>query len=167
MTVELSKTERRRAAKAKKKMAANMEKQKRQEKREEMKQRRRDQKMKPKQGFNENGCWICGASDHRKQDCTQCPLSEKGIYPKGGCCKVCQSKMHLAKDCPHKDGPQNTKKVFEDDDDIDDSLRGTAPNLLGGDALDNDRDFIEDNEDEDSKPVAVAKVARTKKVVKF
>ncbi|KAF0756373.1 hypothetical protein AaE_004656 [Aphanomyces astaci] len=236
MAEELSKTERRRAAKAKKKATINMEKQKRQDKREEMKQRRRDQKMQPKGGFNEDGCWLCGASDHRKQDCTEgnsnkscfhcrkkghdinscpqrkgeandlcfncgesghslwkcpkpkvgdgtsfaqcfvcqgtghlsskCPLSEKGIYPKGGSCKVCQSKMHLAKDCPHKDGPQNTKKVFADDD-VDDSMTGTASLEYGGDALD-DRDIIEDNDDNDGNEIkAPPKSTQRKKVVKF
>ncbi|KAJ4461276.1 putative Dual specificity protein phosphatase 19 [Paratrimastix pyriformis] len=34
--------------------------------------------------------------------CRDCPKNEHGIYPRGGCCRICGLKTHLAKDCPKK-----------------------------------------------------------------
>ncbi|KAF0720386.1 Aste57867_362 [Aphanomyces stellatus] len=98
MAEELSKTDRRRAAKAKKKAAAATEKMRRQDKREEMKQRRRDAKMAPKQGANENGCWICGG-DHRKQDCTEGNSNKS--------CFHCRKKGHDINSCPQRGAAVN------------------------------------------------------------
>lgn len=30
----------------------------------------------------------------------QCPKNEKGLYPNGGSCAICQQVDHYAKDCP-------------------------------------------------------------------
>lgn len=30
----------------------------------------------------------------------QCPDNPKGLYPNGGCCKLCGDVTHLRKDCP-------------------------------------------------------------------
>lgn len=42
-------------------------------------------------------CFICGEKGHLA---SKCKLNKgRGIYPNGGCCKLCQSVDHLAKDC--------------------------------------------------------------------
>eukprot|EP00842_Homolaphlyctis_polyrhiza_P001080 jgi/Hompol1/1973/HPOL_005033-RA len=41
-------------------------------------------------------CFVCKASGHLS---SQCPKNERGVYPRGGCCKHCGSVRHLAKDC--------------------------------------------------------------------
>ncbi|CAM9779384.1 unnamed protein product, partial [Chrysoparadoxa australica] len=80
---------------------------------------------KKKEGGEEQGetclCFRCGSKEHRLKDCkkrskdqsrlpfatcficsakghlaSQCQENENGIYPKGGCCKLCSSKKHLA-----------------------------------------------------------------------
>lgn len=54
-----------------------------------------------------------------------CPKNENGLYPNGGGCKFCQSKLHLAKDCkPVQQGQENITlglmdlKQGGDDDDV-------------------------------------------------
>jgi zinc finger CCHC domain-containing protein 9 len=43
-------------------------------------------------------CFICGEKGHIS---SKCSLNQgRGIYPNGGCCLLCQSVDHLAKDCP-------------------------------------------------------------------
>ncbi|KYN05375.1 PREDICTED: zinc finger CCHC domain-containing protein 9-like [Cyphomyrmex costatus] len=42
-------------------------------------------------------CFICREQGHIAM---QCPDNPKGIYPHGGCCKVCGAVTHLKKDCP-------------------------------------------------------------------
>lgn len=42
-------------------------------------------------------CFICGKKGHIS---SKCDLNQdRGIYPNGGCCLLCQSVDHLAKDC--------------------------------------------------------------------
>lgn len=43
-------------------------------------------------------CFVCGQKGHLSSTCSQ--NAGKGVYPNGGCCKLCQSVEHLAKDCP-------------------------------------------------------------------
>lgn len=43
-------------------------------------------------------CFVCGAKGHLSSKCPQ--NASRGVYPNGGCCKLCQSVEHLAKDCP-------------------------------------------------------------------
>ncbi|CAH0725579.1 unnamed protein product, partial [Brenthis ino] len=42
-------------------------------------------------------CFICKESGHIAR---QCPDNPKGLYPNGGCCKLCGDVTHLRKDCP-------------------------------------------------------------------
>ncbi|XP_025992547.1 zinc finger CCHC domain-containing protein 9 [Solenopsis invicta] len=42
-------------------------------------------------------CFICREQGHIA---AQCPDNPKGVYPHGGCCKICGSVTHLKKDCP-------------------------------------------------------------------
>lgn len=42
-------------------------------------------------------CFICGEKGHLASKCKQ--NQGRGIYPNGGCCKLCKSVDHLAKDC--------------------------------------------------------------------
>lgn len=42
-------------------------------------------------------CFICREQGHIS---VQCPDNPKGIYPNGGCCKICGAVTHLKKDCP-------------------------------------------------------------------
>lgn len=41
-------------------------------------------------------CFVCGEPGHLSG---QCAKNERGIYPRGGGCRFCGSKQHLAKDC--------------------------------------------------------------------
>ncbi|XP_041982383.1 zinc finger CCHC domain-containing protein 9-like [Aricia agestis] len=41
-------------------------------------------------------CFICKESGHIAR---QCPDNPKGLYPNGGCCKLCGDVTHLKKDC--------------------------------------------------------------------
>lgn len=43
-------------------------------------------------------CFVCGAKGHLSSKCPR--NAGRGVYPNGGCCKLCQSVEHLAKDCP-------------------------------------------------------------------
>ncbi|CAG4960113.1 unnamed protein product [Parnassius apollo] len=68
-------------------------------------------------------CFKCGSTEHRQFECKvqrdkefrfatcfickeaghiarQCPDNPKGLYPNGGCCKLCGDVTHLKKDCP-------------------------------------------------------------------
>ena len=47
---------------------------------------------------------------HEEHPLTQLLPIHRGIYPRGGCCKICQSVRHLAKDCPEK-GTSKDKKA--------------------------------------------------------
>ncbi|KMQ95481.1 zinc finger cchc domain-containing protein 9 [Lasius niger] len=42
-------------------------------------------------------CFICREQGHIA---VECPDNPKGIYPHGGCCKICGAVTHLKKDCP-------------------------------------------------------------------
>ncbi|XP_072745788.1 uncharacterized protein [Anoplolepis gracilipes] len=42
-------------------------------------------------------CFICREQGHIAMEC---PDNPKGIYPHGGCCKICGAVTHLKKDCP-------------------------------------------------------------------
>lgn len=71
----------------------------------------------------EGVCFKCGSTEHRQFECKvqrdkefrfatcfickeaghiarQCPDNPKGLYPNGGCCKLCGDVTHLRKDCP-------------------------------------------------------------------
>ena len=42
-------------------------------------------------------CFVCSAIGHLAGSCPN--NQEKGVYPNGGCCKLCGQTTHLAKDC--------------------------------------------------------------------
>ncbi|CAF2323460.1 unnamed protein product [Brassica napus] len=44
-------------------------------------------------------CFICKEHGNISKNC---PQNKHGVYPMGGCCKVCGSVAHLVKDCPDK-----------------------------------------------------------------
>lgn len=41
-------------------------------------------------------CFICNQEGHLAG---QCPKNERGLYPNGGACAICQQVDHYAKDC--------------------------------------------------------------------
>ncbi|TIA71149.1 hypothetical protein E3P92_02764 [Wallemia ichthyophaga] len=56
-------------------------------------------KPKPKDGVElpYASCFICNNKGHLAG---QCERNQRGVYPRGGECKICKSVEHLAKDCP-------------------------------------------------------------------
>ncbi|XP_032662658.1 MATH and LRR domain-containing protein PFE0570w-like [Odontomachus brunneus] len=60
-------------------------------------------------------CFICHEQGHIS---SQCPDNPKGIYPNGGCCKICGAVTHLKKDCPDliKTKDDNTITIEKIDD---------------------------------------------------
>ena len=42
-------------------------------------------------------CFVCKQQGHLS---AQCPKNSRGVYPRGGGCKVCGSVRHFARDCP-------------------------------------------------------------------
>ncbi|XP_072945141.1 uncharacterized protein [Epargyreus clarus] len=93
-------------------------------------------------------CFKCGSTEHRQFECKvqrdkefrfancfickeqghiarQCPDNPKGLYPNGGCCKLCGDVTHLRKDCPtvqnnNKEGTSIKLPTFETGTNIED-----------------------------------------------
>lgn len=42
-------------------------------------------------------CFVCNGKGHLASSCPQ--NTAKGVYPDGGCCKLCGETSHLARDC--------------------------------------------------------------------
>jgi zinc finger CCHC domain-containing protein 9 len=57
-------------------------------------------------------CFICLASGHIS---AVCPSNTKGVYVKGGSCKVCGSVQHRANDCP--DDKREKRRKYDNNDD--------------------------------------------------
>jgi len=51
-------------------------------------------------------CFVCSGKGHLASACPQ--NKAKGIYPDGGCCKLCGDTTHLAKNCGIRKGEQTT-----------------------------------------------------------
>lgn len=66
-------------------------------------------------------CFICHEQGHIS---SQCPDNPKGVYPNGGCCKICGDVTHLKKDCPNlmKTKEENTITLEKIDDSAVESL---------------------------------------------
>jgi zinc finger CCHC domain-containing protein 9 len=56
-------------------------------------------------------CFICLASGHIS---AVCPNNTKGVYVKGGSCKVCGSVQHRANDCP--DDKREKRRRYDNED---------------------------------------------------
>ncbi|XP_068617618.1 zinc finger CCHC domain-containing protein 9-like [Battus philenor] len=100
----------------------------------------------------EGVCFKCGSTEHRQFECKvqrdkefrfatcfickeaghiarQCPDNPKGLYPNGGCCKLCGDVTHLKKDCPTtKDKKEETSiklQTLQGADNIEDIIQKT------------------------------------------
>ncbi|KAJ1668897.1 hypothetical protein EV178_000161 [Coemansia sp. RSA 1646] len=51
---------------------------------------------KPGKSFPYATCYVCKERGHLA---SKCKLNDKGLYPNGGGCKYCGSKLHLMRDC--------------------------------------------------------------------
>lgn len=71
-------------------------------------------------------CFICGEKGHLASKCSQ--NQGRGIYPNGGCCKLCQSVDHLAKDCTLRTNSQGINTISN----AAISLGGADPNMQAG-----------------------------------
>lgn len=58
--------------------------------------------------YNYATCFICKQQGHISR---QCPDNQKGLYPKGGACKVCGDVTHLKKDCPKFQVEQESRTI--------------------------------------------------------
>lgn len=65
-------------------------------------------------------CFICKEQGHISR---QCPDNNKGLYPRGGACKVCGDVTHLKKDCP-KFQAQQEQNAFVAETFDNDNLEG-------------------------------------------
>lgn len=60
------------------------------------------------QEFKFAQCFICKEQGHIAR---QCPDNNRGLYPKGGACKMCGDVTHLKKDCPKYQVVQEEKTI--------------------------------------------------------
>lgn len=86
-------------------------------------------------------CFICKEQGHIAR---QCPDNPKGLYPNGGCCKICGDVTHMKKDCP----TMNNQK------------EETAVKLQTLDTADNVEEIME----RQKKPAAVDTLKKPKKI---
>lgn len=56
-------------------------------------------------------CFICKEQGHIAR---QCPDNSRGLYPKGGACRVCGDVTHLKKDCPKYQEQQEQTALVAD-----------------------------------------------------
>ena len=77
-------------------------------------------------------CYKCGSTEHSYHDCKvsksfgfvecficreqghiarECPDNPRGLYPKGGACKLCGDVTHFKKDCPTTMEIKKTTKI--------------------------------------------------------
>jgi zinc finger CCHC domain-containing protein 9 len=131
-------------------------------------------RLHPSKGLPFARCFVCKEQGHITSNC---PTNSRGVYPSGGCCKICRSVEHLAKDCPLPDevrlgtviglqsieGSNAIPLGGADDDDFHDMARVENRKRPGPAAL------PRAEPSQASKPVAAHKVvAKTsKKVVSF
>lgn len=89
-------------------------------------------------------CFVCKGRGHISRDC---PQSDHGLYPRGGCCHICGSINHLAKLCPDKEIPTPNADNDEGEGDISGKKRSAE---TGDDDNDNFIKFDDDFQDEDA-----------------
>eukprot|EP00126_Sphaerothecum_destruens_P004940 Sdes_comp18460_c0_seq1m8429 len=69
----------------------------------------------PQNSYPFADCFVCKSKGHLS---SQCPDNPKGCYPKGGCCRRCQSVRHLFKDCPVKNKVRDEAHHAHPSDDL-------------------------------------------------
>ncbi|KAF0301192.1 Zinc finger CCHC domain-containing protein 9 [Amphibalanus amphitrite] len=131
-----------------------------------MKTARRREEMKRKRDAK-RVCLGCRQPGHLIGDCPNrapglkaptghlsrdCALNPNGVYPKGGSCKVCQRRDHLADDCPER---------------REEEAAATAPRLatIGDGPL--EEDYQHDFRETQTTAVSAAPATRTPRKVKF
>ncbi|KAL1340052.1 hypothetical protein AAHE18_U090000 [Arachis hypogaea] len=104
-------------------------------------------------------CFVYKQQGHLSKNC---PQNAHGIYPKGGCCKICGGVTHLARDCPEKglyirisclneQRPCGTVTKFVSGDDIEDDF-------MIDDINNRDKDKSSKSKDGQAKPKKGPKV---------
>lgn len=60
-------------------------------------------------------CFICKQPGHLTR---QCPKNETGLYPKGGACFSCGSKLHLSRNCDNKRHSKKDQTKLKQDNEV-------------------------------------------------
>jgi zinc finger CCHC domain-containing protein 9 len=101
-------------------------------------------------------CYVCNGSGHLA---SSCPMSDKGLYPRGGSCRECGSVDHLAVGCPEKKNGEVGGKGRPSDDDDDDAKSVDSVNSVTIDR------YLEETADEEDGKTTTGKKKR--RIVEF
>ena len=108
-------------------------------------------------------CFICSQKGHLA---SKCKLNQgRGIYPNGGCCKLCQSVDHLAKDCSLRTNAAGVNTVSNAALSLGDGTGKTGADEDDFHAFTRKRRQVDD--DEKSKVPKRTRTGMAKKVVSF
>jgi zinc finger CCHC domain-containing protein 9 len=100
-------------------------------------------------------CYFCNASGHLA---SYCPMSDKGLYPRGGSCRECRSVDHLAVDCPEK------KNGMEENEGKGGLSDNDANSVESSNSVTIDR-YLEETADAEDEKKTISKKKR--RIVKF